>query len=67
MLQKMKKIVEYVCVTSEFKSTQRCIEVEKKAPEILGYIEWEFIYRNEIIVLNLYNNAFLWSALIRIL
>lgn len=37
-----------VCVTSDLKYTQKCIEAEKKFMKILGNIKIQLSYRNEI-------------------
>ena len=43
-------------ITSDLKPSKQCIEAEKKAQRILGYIKRQFGYRNKEIVLNLYNS-----------
>jgi len=45
-----------VLISSDLKSTKQCIEVEKKAQRLLGYIKRQFRYRNKEIVLSLYNS-----------
>ena len=44
-----------VLVSSDFKFTAQCLEAEKRAQKILGYIKRQFQYRNERTVLTLYN------------
>ncbi len=45
-----------VFISSDLKFTRQCIEVEKKAGKILGYISRQFRYRDKVIVLSLYNS-----------
>ena len=44
-----------VLISSDLKFSKQCIEVEKKAQKLLGYIKRQFKYRNKEIVLTLYN------------
>ena len=44
-----------VIITSDLKSSKQCIEVEKKAQKILGYIKRQFTTRKEETILTLYN------------
>ena len=43
-------------ITNDLKFSRQCIEAEKRAQRILGYIKRQFGYRNREIVLNLYNS-----------
>ena len=45
-----------VVITSDLKFSKQCIEAEKKAQRILGYIKRQFGYRNREIVLTLFNS-----------
>ena len=45
-----------VTITSDLKFSKQCIEAEKKAQRMLGYIKRQFGYRNKEIVLCLYNS-----------
>ena len=45
-----------IVITSDLKFSRQCIEAEKSAQRILGYIKRQFGYRNREIVLNLYNS-----------
>ena len=45
-----------VLISSDLKFSKQCIEVEKKAQRLLGYIRRQFRYRNKEIVLSLYNS-----------
>ena len=45
-----------IVITSDLKPSRQCIEAEKKAQKILGYIKRQFGYRNKEIVLSLYNS-----------
>ena len=45
-----------VLISSDLKFSKQCIEVEKKAQRLLGYIKRQFRYRNKEIVLTLYNS-----------
>ena len=45
-----------VLISSDLKFSKQCIEVEKKAQKLLGYIQRQFQYRNKEIVLTLYNS-----------
>lgn len=45
-----------VLISSDLKFSKQCIEVEKKAQKLLGYIKRQFKYRNKEIVLTLYNS-----------
>ena len=45
-----------VLISSDLKCTKQCIEVEKKAQRLLGYIRRQFRYRNKEIVLLLYKS-----------
>ncbi|KAK3889934.1 hypothetical protein Pcinc_006087 [Petrolisthes cinctipes] len=44
-----------VTITSDLKFSKQCIEAEKKAQRMLGYIKRQFGYQNKEIVLCLYN------------
>lgn len=44
-----------VLISNDLKFSKQCIEVEKKAQKLLGYIKRQFSYRNKEIVLSLYN------------
>ena len=45
-----------VLISSDFKFSKQCVEVEKKAQRLLGYIRRQFSFRNKEIVLSLYNS-----------
>ena len=45
-----------VVISSDLKFSKQCIEAEKKAQRILGYIKRQFGFRNKEIVLSLYNS-----------
>jgi len=45
-----------VVISSDLKFSKQCIEAEKKAQRMLGYIKRQFGYRNREIVLTLYNS-----------
>ena len=45
-----------VVISSDLKFSKQCIEAEKKAQKILGYIKRQFGFRNREIVLSLYNS-----------
>ena len=45
-----------VLVSSDLKFSKQCIEVEKKAQKLLGYIKRQFSNKNKKIVLALYNS-----------
>ena len=45
-----------VVISSDMKFSQQCIEVEKKAQKLLGYIRRQFQYRDKETVLTLYNS-----------
>ena len=45
-----------VTITSDLKFSKQCIEAEKQAQRMLGYIKRQFGYRNKEIVLCLYNS-----------
>ena len=45
-----------VLISSDLKFSKQCIEVEKKAQRLLGYIKRQFQFRNKEIVLTLYNS-----------
>ena len=45
-----------VTITSDLKFSKQCIEAEKKAQRMLGYVKRQFGYRNKEIVLTLYNS-----------
>ena len=45
-----------VLISSDLKFSKQCIEAEKKAQRMLGYIKRQFGYRNKEIVLTLYNS-----------
>ena len=45
-----------VVITNDLKFSKQCIEAEKKAQRILGYIKRQFSFRNREIVLSLYNS-----------
>ena len=45
-----------VLISSDLKFSKQCIEVEKKAQRLLGYIKRQFRFRNKEIVLTLYNS-----------
>ena len=44
-----------VMITNDLKSSKQCIEVEKKAQKILGYIKRQFTTRKKETILTLYN------------
>ena len=44
-----------VMITNDLKSSKQCIEAEKKAQKILGYIKRQFTTRKKETMLNLYN------------
>ena len=44
-----------VIITNDLKSSKQCIEVEKKAQKILGYIKRQFTTRKKDTILTLYN------------
>jgi hypothetical protein len=44
-----------VYISSDLKFSTQCIEVEKRAQKLLGYICRQFKYRDKVIVLTLYN------------
>ena len=44
-----------VIITNDLKSSRQCIEVEKRAQKILGYIKRQFTTKNEKTILTLYN------------
>ena len=44
-----------VYISADLKSSRQCIEVEKKANKVLGYIGRQFKYREKEIILPLYN------------
>ena len=45
-----------VLISKDLKFSQQCIEAERKAQKLLGYIKRRFSYRNKEIVLPLYNS-----------
>ena len=45
-----------VVISNDLKFSKQCIEAEKKAQRILGYIKRQFGFRNKEIVLSLYNS-----------
>jgi hypothetical protein len=45
-----------IIISTDLKFNKHCIQAEKKAMRILGYIKWHFNYRDETIVLNLYKS-----------
>ena len=45
-----------VVITNDLKFSRQCIEAEKKAQRILGYVKRQFGFRNREIVLNLYTS-----------
>ncbi len=44
-----------VYISSDLKFSRQCLEVEKRAQKLLGYICRQFKYRNKTVVLTLYN------------
>ena len=48
-----------IVITNNFKSTNHCIQVEKKCNRLLGYIKRQFLYRNKNIVVTLYKSLIL--------
>lgn len=44
-----------VIISKDLKFTKQCVEVEKKAQKLLGYISRQFRYREKKVVLTLYN------------
>ncbi len=48
-----------IVIISDLKTTKHCIEVEKKYNHLLGYIKYQFQYRNKKIVVTLYNSLVL--------
>ena len=45
-----------VVISSDLKFSKQCLEAEKKAQRMLGYIKRQFGFRNKEIVLSLYNS-----------
>jgi hypothetical protein len=45
----------YIYISSDLKFSMQCLEMEKMVPKLLGYIRRQFRYRDEVIVLALYN------------
>ena len=45
-----------VVISSDLKFSKQCIEAEKKAQRLLGYVKRQFRYRNREIVLTLFNS-----------
>ena len=45
-----------VVISNDLKFSKQCIEAEKKAQRMLGYIKRQFGFRNKEIVLTLYNS-----------
>ena len=45
-----------ILISSDLKVTKQCIAAGKKAMRILGYIKWQFPYRDEHIVVPLYKS-----------
>lgn len=45
-----------VLITKDLKFSRQCLEAEKRANKILGYIKRQFRYRNKETVLSLYNS-----------
>ena len=45
-----------VMITSDLKFSRQCLEAERRANKILGYIKRQFRYRNRVTVLSLYNS-----------
>ena len=45
-----------VTITNDLKFSRQCIEAEKKAQRMLGYVKRQFGYRNKEVVLTLYNS-----------
>lgn len=45
-----------VIINNDFKFSTQCIEVEKRAQKLLGYIKRHFKYRNKETILTLYNS-----------
>ncbi len=48
-----------IVISSDLKITKHGIEVEKKCNHLLGYIKFQFQYRNKKIVVTLYNSLVL--------